>query len=205
MSRRVDYSKAALLINECQRGTLEKQWSDFPELIDQVTSRDIFAKIAVLADAFRAAGRPVFHLHIAHQPDYADVPITNLILARSKKFGRMKIGTPEADAVPALTPKPGDIVHTRSYSLVAFHGTDLDTVLRHRGINTVVLVGPSTNVAIPGLGLYASDMGYQAVVPEDCIAGASAESHAFIVKNILPLYTTLTTSQSIAEALRGAS
>ena len=134
MSKHLNYSKSALLISECQRGILEQPWSDFPGLAEQANTRGIFGKIATLADAFRAAGRPVIHVHVVHEPDYADLPITNLVVARSKKLGRMKRGTPEADSVVALAPQPGDIVHARGYSLCGFHGTDLDTILRHRGI-----------------------------------------------------------------------
>lgn len=194
--------RVALVINECQRGVIEPERSDFPGLVEQVRSRGIVARIAALADAFRAAGLPVVYLHVAHQPDYADLPVTNLIMARSKKKGGMKLGSEETQAVAGLAPKPGDILHSRGYSLIAFHGTDLDTRLRHMGIETLVLTGVSTNVAIQGLGMAGSDMGYQVVVAEDCIAGASAETHGFIVANILPLFTTLSDSGSIAADIR---
>ncbi|MES2320777.1 MAG: isochorismatase family cysteine hydrolase [Pseudomonadota bacterium] len=194
-------ARPALLISECQRGVIEDGLSPFPTLAQQAAERGIVEKINALATAFRAAGLPVFHLHVAHRPDFADVPVTNVILARSVKQGRMTIGTPDVDSVAGLPVMAGDVLHARPFSLVAFHGTDLDQQLRNRGVDTLVLCGVSTNVAVSGSALCGSDLGYQVVVPEDCIAGASAESHAFIVQQLLPLYATLTTGADVAQAV----
>ncbi len=197
--------KAALLISECQRGVIEEGLSPFPTLAEQAAQRGIVEKINTLAQAFRTAGLPVFHLHVAHRPDFADVPVTNVILARSVKQGRMTIGSVDVDSVAGLPVAHGDVVHARPFSLVAFHGTDLDQQLRNRGIGTLVLCGVSTNVAVSGSALCGSDLGYQVVVPEDCIAGASAESHAFVVQNLLPLYATITTGADVARAVSASA
>lgn len=193
--------RPALLISECQRGVVEPGLSPFVTLAEQVEARGIVGKIGALAAAFRAAGLPVFHLHVAHRADCADVPLTNVILARSVKQGRMRIGTPDVESVPALEVMPGDVLHARGFSLVSFHGTDLDQQLRNRGVTTLVLCGVSSNVAVSGTALCGSDLGYQVLVPEDCIAGATAESHAFMVQQSLPLYSTLTTGAAVADAI----
>lgn len=193
--------RAALLISECQRGVIESGMTDFEGLAEQVASRDVVPKTAALAGAFRAASLPVFHLHVAHSSDYADLPKTSVIVSRSIRNKRMRDGSPEVDAVAGLTPQAGDIVHCRRFSLLAFNGTDLDAQLRHRGIQTLVLAGVSTNIAINGLALSGSDLGYQVVVAEDCTAGASEETHRFMVSNALPLYAALADSNAVARGL----
>jgi len=70
------------------------------------------------------------------------------------------------------------------------------------GVQTAVRMGVSTNIAISGILLCASDLGYQVVVPEDCIAGATQESHDFILANLLPLYSTLSNSDAVMQAIR---
>lgn len=192
--------RIALIINEMQKGTIA-EGSDFPELVEQISERGIIPKMVALAEAFREAGMPVIHTHIAHDPDYAELPITNLIMARSKKNGRQKVGSVDAEPVPELAPTATDIVHSRGYGLIAFHGTDLDSRMRHMGINTVVLSGVSSNIALQGLALFASDMGFQVVIPEDCTAGASRETHEFVFKNLLPLYSNITTGDQVIAAL----
>jgi nicotinamidase-related amidase len=193
--------RPALLISECQRGVIDPVLSDFPGLAEQVQQRGVLPRIACLADAFRAAGLPVLHLHVVHRPGYIDLPRTSVIIARSTKQNRMIVGSEDVKPVPEMLPHESDIVHARSFSLVGFHGTDLDSILRNMGVTTIVPVGVSTNVAISGLSLCGSDLGYQVVVPEDCIAGATPQSHDFIVSNLLPLYSTLSDSESVIAAL----
>lgn len=191
----------ALLISECQRGVIDAQLSAFSGLVEQVEERGIVDNIAKLAAVFRQQGRLVVHAHVAHNKDYADLPLTNVLVARTAKAGGMQIGSEDVEPVAKLKPEPGDLVHARSFSLVAFNGTDLDSQLRHRGITTLVLAGVSSNVAIPGMAVCASDLGYQVIVAEDCIAGASAETHAFSVKHTLPLFSQLAPAEKIIAAL----
>lgn len=193
--------KAALLISECQKGVVDPALSPFPTLAEQVQQRQLVPRIARLAAAFRAAGLPVFHLHVVHRPDYADLPKNNVIIARSVKQGRMRRGTTDVEAIAGLEPQPDDVLHARTFSLGSFHGTDLDSMLRHMGVKTLVLTGVSSNVAIPGTALAGTDMGYQVLVPEDCIAGATAETHEFVVRNLLPMYATVTSQEAVEAAL----
>lgn len=195
--------RAALLISECQRGVIERGQSPFDGLAEQAELRGIVPRIAALAAAFRAAGQPVVHLHVAHSPDYADLARTSMLMARSAKTGFMKIGSVDVEAVAGLLPQPGDHIQSRRFSINGFNGTDLDTTLRHLGVTTVVLVGVSTNVAINTMAVSAADLGYQVLVPEDCIAGASAETHAFVLQHLLPLYSTVSTQAAVAAALPG--
>ncbi|MBA1204243.1 cysteine hydrolase [Pseudomonas capeferrum] len=193
--------RAALLISECQQGVIDPSLSPFEGLAEQAAKRNIVQRIARLAEAFRKAELPVIHLHVVHRPGYPDLPRTSAIIVRSVKAQRMIAGSRDVLPVDALKPQATDLVHARSFSLVGFHGTELDSLLRNMGVQTLVPVGVSTNVAISGLSLCGSDLGYQVVVPEDCIAGASAETHEFIVRNQLPLYSTVSHSDAVIETL----
>lgn len=193
--------RAALLISECQNAVVDPNMALFPGLAEQVAKRQILGRIAALAEVFRQAKMPVIHLHVVHRHGYVDTPRTSAIMASSMKQGRMCEGSDDVQAIAELRPQGEDIVHARSFSLVAFHGTELDAMLRHLGVQTVIPVGVSTNVAISGTSLCASDLGYQVVVPEDCIAGATEESHDFIVKQLLPLYSSVSDSQAVIAAI----
>jgi nicotinamidase-related amidase len=193
--------RPALLISECQRGVIDGDRSPFGPLCTQVAERRIVPRTAALAAAFRKAGLPVVHLHIGYSADYGDLPMTSAIMAMARKSGRLTMGSPDTRPVDALMPEAGDIVHQRGFSLVAFHNTDLDARLRYRGVRSLVLAGISTDVAISGLATCGSDLGYHCVVAEDCIAGSSAAGHEVIVKSLLPLYATVTTSPRLMEAL----
>src|SRR5229473_1976653 len=86
---------AALVISECQTGILDPARSVTPGLAAQAAERGIVARIAGLADAFRAAGLPVVHCHIAHRPDLAGVRPNSLLGALSIKNRTLIDGTPD--------------------------------------------------------------------------------------------------------------
>lgn len=189
--------KAALVINECQKGVIDIAHAGFPGLAKQVAERGIVPRIAALAEAFRKAGLPVMHVPVVHRPDLVDVAPNSLINALSLKHRRMAEGSPEAAYVPELEPKPEDIEIRRTSGIIAFNGTSVDAILRRMDVSTVVLVGVSTNLGIPGNMMTACDLGYTVVIPEDCIAAADPETHAVIVENQLRMMSRITTSEDV--------
>lgn len=194
--------RAALVINECQNGVVNPRYATLKGLAEQADERGIVGRISVLADAFRATGLPVMHCTIVPRRDWAGMKINCLLLGSIRKDGRTVEGSPQVEIHPGLTPREGDFVLERRRGLTAFHGTELDPLLRNLGVETVVLVGVSTNIAVPGISIEAVNYGYQVVVPEDCVAGGTAETHDFMVRNVLPLLATVTTSADVAAALK---
>jgi len=196
-----DGRKAALIINECQIGVIEPGKSGFAGLAKQAQERGIVAKIAALAEVFRKAGLPVIHTPVAHRTDFADVMPNTLINALTLKHRTMAIGTPETEYVEALRPRQEDFVIERTAGLIAFNATALDALLRRMNVETVVLTGVSTNVAMPGNTMTASDLGYAVVIPEDCIAGSDPETHRTIVENQLRMVALITTAEDVTKAV----
>jgi nicotinamidase-related amidase len=192
---------AALVISECQMGILDPATSMIPVLAAQAAERGIVAHIAELAGAFRAAGRPVVHCHIGHRADLAGMRPNSLPGALAIKHRRLIAGTPDTLPPPALAPQPADHVSRRATGLTAFYGTDLDVTLRLRSVETIVLTGVSTDVAIPGFALEAVNRGYYVRIPADCVAGTSAEAHAFMMGRLLPAVARITGSTAVLAGL----
>jgi nicotinamidase-related amidase len=159
------------------------------------------ARIAGLASAFRATGLPVVHCHIAHRPDLAGVRPNSLLGVLAIKNRTLIAGTPEALPPPELAPQPGDHVSSRATGITAFYGTDLDATLRLRSVETIVLTGVSTNVAIPGLALEAVNRGYYVRIPADCVAGTSNRSYEFTMNGLLPVIARITDAAAVLASL----
>jgi nicotinamidase-related amidase len=193
--------RAALVVSECQRGVLDPALAVFPGLAEEAGRRGILARIAALAAAARAAGHPVVHVHVAHRPDFAGLAVTHPLAARIVREGRMVAGTPEVEAMPAAAPAPADHVSSRHSGMGMWYGTDLDAHLRNRRVETVVLCGVSTNVALFAGALGAVDRGYGAVLVEDASAGATAAAHEWMVANTLGLLATLASTDAVLAAL----
>jgi nicotinamidase-related amidase len=189
------------VISECQLGILDPAASVTPALATQAAERGIVARVAELASAFRAAGLPVVHCHIAHRPDLAGIKPNSLLGALAIKHRTLIAGTPAAQPPPELAPCPGDHVSSRATGLTAFYGTDLDAALRLRNVETIVLTGVSTDLAIPGLALEAVNRGYYVRIPADCVAGTSARSHEFMMGGLLSAVARITDAAAVLASL----
>jgi nicotinamidase-related amidase len=192
---------AALVISECQMGILAPASSVTPALAAQAAERGIVSRIAELAAAFRAAGLPVVHCHIAHRADLAGIRPNSLLGALAIKNRTLIAGTPDTLPPAELAPRPADHVSRRATGLTAFYGTDLDATLRLRSVETVVLTGVSTDVAIPGFALEAVNRGYYVLIPADCVAGTSATSQEFMMGGLLSAITRITDSAALLAGL----
>src|ERR1700761_6102697 len=177
--------KPALLISECQVGIIGA--SANTPLSGQAAERKLTGKTAALAAAFRTASLPVFHCTVVPRRNYAGW-VTNCALASMvKKADNIVEGSPGAAIHPDLRPHAGDIVVERSHGMSMFHGTELEWHLRGLGIQTCVLVGVSTNIALPGSANEAVARLFNTVIAEDCAAGGTAESHEMQIWLHLPL------------------
>lgn len=193
--------RAALILNECQNGMVNVDLASNEGLSAEATRRGIVPRIAALAQACRDAGVLVVHATIVPRPDLVGTTANCLLLASLVKKGRLVQGRPEAEIHSALAPQAGDVVLSRVHGLTPFHGTEMEPVLRSRGVQTVIVVGVSTNIGVPGACLEAVNRGFSVVVPEDCTAGAWQEAHAFQVENTLPLLATVTTADEVTAVL----
>lgn len=193
--------KPALIVNECQVGVLDPNVAVFPGLANQATERQIVRKIAELLNFFREKSLPVFFTPVIHRPDFADKKPNTLIAALSAKQKSMAAGSAEVAHMPGLEPQDSDFIVPRSEGLIAMLGTSLDVTLRRLGVETVILTGVSTNVALAGMSIAATEFGYNAVIPEDCTAGADPETHKILVENQLRMVATITTKDDVITAL----
>lgn len=195
--------RAALIINECQNGMVDPAFSGPGGLAGEVVRRGVLDRIAALAAACREQGVLVVHSTIVLRPDGVGTTASCLLLGALVKAGTVVEGRPEAQIAPAVAPQPGDVVVQRLHGLTPFHGTELEWVLRERGVQTVIVTGVSTNVGVPGACLEAVNRGLRAVVPEDCAAAAWPEAQQWQMTHTLPLLATVTTSAEVIAALGG--
>lgn len=192
--------RVALLINECQNGMTSAQYSTNAELVEQVQSRGVLANISALAQAFRLAGLPVVHPIITPFPGFVGFPRNSLLTASLTKR-LFTVGTPAVEIHPAVAPRPGDLIVRRHIGLTAFHGTELEGLLRNLDIDTLIMTGVSLNVAVLGSTIEAVNRGFQVILPSDATAAATPEVGGFLLDNIYRLLATVTTTRTVISAL----
>jgi len=189
---------------ECQVGIIgDDAAAAGSGLAQQVIERGTVATIARLLDGFRQRQLPVMHCTFNPRRDMAGTRMNSPLFARQwKARSREPDGTILDDPIhPQLQPGRDDFVISRQHGLEAFHGTELDSMLRNQRVETIVLCGVSTNLGIPGTALGGVSHGYNVIVPEDATAGAWPEAHEFNVAHTLPLLATVTTSEEVRGAI----
>jgi len=193
IDKRRTQTRPALIINEMQVGNIKL----FAALGDELERRGTVKNIAALAAKFREKGLPVFHTPTMHRPDLADVKRNSMIASMVLKTRAMIVGSDEVAFFPGLEPEPSDLISARSSGLFAFQGTDLNVRLRRMGVETLVVVGISTNLGIPAIAFAAVDLAYDVLVPEDCIAGSSQAVHEMLIQEQLRVVATITSKDEV--------
>jgi nicotinamidase-related amidase len=125
-----------------------------------------------LARRARRAGAPVVFTQEAHRPDGSDFGIEAFFEPMHCAEGGAGI-----EIIGALTPEPSDIVIKGKRRYDAFLGTDLDLVLRLRGIENLVVAGVCTDVCVSATVQHARNLDYRCLVLRDATAGTSPERH----------------------------
>ena len=195
--------RAALVVNEMQNAIANPAYIGTP-LAGQVTERGVVARINALTAAFRAADAPViFTVIAARRADFAGFRVNCALAAGIRRKGHLVAGTAGAAVHDDLVVESSDTVCHRSHGMAPFTGTDLDATLRGLGVDTVVLSGVSTNIALPGAATEAVGLGYSVVLAEDCSAGATPETHQMQVTMHLPLLATVADAASVIASLPG--
>src|SRR5581483_11216661 len=95
---------------------------------------------------------------------------------------------------------PADLESRRYHGFSPFTGTSLDQTLRALGVRTVVALGVSLNLGIPGLCLEAVNLGYRVVVVTDAVAGMPAEYGDAVLANTISLLAARVTADELIGA-----
>jgi len=180
----VDLETAALIIIDMQRDFLEP--GGFGEALGNDVSR-LRAAVEPCAAALAAArefGMLVIHTREGHRPDLSDAPPHKVErgdpatrIGAKGPMGRILIrGEPGHDIIPELYPRDGEPVIDKP-GKGAFYQTDLELMLRNRGIDTLFVAGVTTEVCVNTTVREANDRGVRCIVLSDCCASYFPEFH----------------------------
>ncbi|WGD31934.1 cysteine hydrolase [Ancylobacter sp. WKF20] len=179
-----DPARAALVIIDMQRDFLEP--GGFGETLGNDVSllQAAVVPCQVALAAARAAGMLVIHTREGHRPDMMDAPPAKVErgepttrIGCAGPMGRILIrGEPGHDIIAALYPAPGEPVLDKP-GKGAFYQTDLELMLKNRGIDTLLVAGVTTEVCVHTTIREGNDRGYRCVALSDCCASYFPEFH----------------------------
>lgn len=188
----IDKSATAVLLMDFQNGIVgfapEK---DRAQLMDNAA--------AVLAGA-RKAGLPVFFIVVRFKEGHPEISERNKSFSLLKKAGRLVEGTPAAEVDARVAPAAGELVVTK-VRVGAFSTTPLETLLRARGVNSLVLLGIATSGVVLSTVRWAADMDYALTVISDACADANPEVHRVLTENVFPMQANVVTTKAFLAAV----
>jgi ureidoacrylate peracid hydrolase len=153
-------------------------------------------------DASRKAKIPVIYVRVAHKEGYPELPAkTSEMYTAVRTMNACLEGSWGTEILEEVKPHQGEPIVTKT-GMNAFHGTNLENILRGKGVTTIVLAGMATNFVVEATARHGNDAGYEVVVLSDCCASVNEEMHKFSLKYILPHIATISNSSEFIKALR---
>lgn len=172
--------RAALIVIDLQKG-----------ITGMVDSKDVVSRSAELARAFRAKKLPVVLVNVA-----------------GRAPGRTEAGIPKGltfppdwtELVPELEPQASDLLVTK-HRVGAFLGTNLNELLRERGVTQVFFTGVATGSGVESTARSAYDLGYNVVFVTDAMKDRDEEIHRHCVEKVFPKLGERETTEGVLKTL----
>jgi ureidoacrylate peracid hydrolase len=153
-----------------------------------------------VADAFRAAGKPVVYLAHVLKPDYSDAAFPYWRIGIEPSSGNRTHcveGTWGAQIVDELKPREGEhLVIKKGFGGFA-PSTPLDTILRNMGVTTCVVTGVTTCVCVSTTVRGGVEHNYRMVLVSDAVAEVSREAHDAELRTMDRLFADLRTTDDV--------
>ena len=199
----LDPKRTALIIQDMQNDVIIEGGafaeSGSPE---HAKEQNVVANSQRLADACRAKGMPVIHVHYIVEQGAPGLKQNAPLFQGVKDANALVRGTWGAAPVDGLEPKDGDHV-VEKMRMNGFYDTRLDILLRGLGVETLIITGAWTNMSIEHTARTGADKGYTMIVPEDCCSTMNADWHNASINYALQNVSTVTDCKTVAAALKG--
>ena len=196
--------KTALVLIEYQNDFVSEGGTLHAAVKPVMDETNMLANTVETVAKARELGATIIFAPITFTDDYRELSANPYGILKgvvdSKSFRK---GTWGAEIVEVLTPAPGDIVIEGKRGLCGFASTNLDFILRSKGVTTVALGGFLTNCCVESTMRTAYEKGYEVVTLKDCTAALSEEEQRAAVEKNYPMFSKPMTHGEFLSSLKG--
>src|SRR4051794_4844038 len=186
----IDPSRTAVVLIEYQNDFTTEGGVLHGAVSAVMDKTDMIANTRRVAATARAAGATVMHAPITFAPGYNELSKHPYGILKGVVDGNAFVkGSWGAAITDELAPLEGDIVIEGKRGLDTFASTNLDFILRSKGITTLVLGGFLTNCCVESTMRSGYENGYQVITLSDCVAATSVEEHENALKYDYPMFS----------------
>jgi nicotinamidase-related amidase len=173
------------------------------EAVSEVMDKtDMLTHTREVVMAARTAGATIMHAPIAFTEGYGEITNHPYGILKGVVDGQAFVkGSWGAQITDELTPAADDIVVEGKRGLDTFASTNLDFILRSKGISTVALGGFLTNCCVESTMRSAYENGYRVITLSDCVAATSVEEHENALKYDYPMFSLPMTGDEFVNEL----
>jgi maleamate amidohydrolase len=163
---------------------------------------DFSSQLAVTAQlqtAFRKSGLPIVYTTVEYKEDLSD---GGVFVKKVPSLGILRKGSPNCAVDERIKPLPGEYVVSKNYAS-SFFGTDLDSYLRARGVDTVVIVGATTSGCVRASAVDSLQYAYHTIVVSDGVGDRAQGPHEANLFDIEAKYGDVITGAQVLDYMRG--
>ena len=165
----------ALIIGDMQNGIVANFGND----------TDMVERIRKTAEAARSAGIPIIFVRVGFRSGHPDISLDNQMWSGVANAGVM-LADDESTALHEGLGVQDDDIKVLKRRVGAFEGTDLELILRSRGINDFAICGIATSGIVLSTVRQGADKDYKMTVLSDLVKDADEEVHNVLMQKLLP-------------------
>jgi nicotinamidase-related amidase len=186
----IDPSKTAVLLIEYQNEFASEGGVLHGAVAEVMKRTQMLANTSRLVEQARQKGATIMHAPITFVEGYNEISAHPYGILKGVVDGKAFIkGSWGAQIIDSLSPAPRDIVIEGKRGLDTFASTNLDFILRNKGIETVALGGFLTNCCVESTMRTAYEHGFEVITLTDCVAATSPEAHDNAIAHDYPMFS----------------
>lgn len=199
---RIDPERTALLLIGFQKDYFDPDGVLYSVVEESNRVSGTLSNTLALIDGFKSTAMTIVNTPIVFSESYNELENPIGILKTIRDVEAFKVGTPGAETIAEITSYGDRILEVpgkRGFN--AFSNTELEPMLRDRGVETILFAGCVTSICVNASALHAFDSGFDVTILCDCTSSRTPLEQEFFCENVFPLFAEVCSSKAFLESV----